>query len=147
MTSAQGSDGTMASMARPQGLGGLLILVQIGFVCGLLLTAFNLYFTTAILSVVPGVSSAVVYGSIAVQIISLIAIICGMVLFYRKSRHFPIFQIVLALLGIAIGLAYLIFAGGFSSLGATEIVSAFVIAGLWIMYLMKSKRVRNTFVQ
>ncbi|MCX6742067.1 MAG: DUF2569 family protein [Candidatus Pacearchaeota archaeon] len=133
---------------RVQGLGGWLVLLQIGFYWSIfaILDALCNGFLNE-----PASSFALIYV-IGYAILLPIA----MVLFYGKRKLFPLFFIIL----LWVNFLYMI-TNGFSFPPLTDMqlfslylklsligsVSSFSIAIIWTLYLTKSKRVKNTFVR
>jgi transglutaminase-like putative cysteine protease len=148
------------------GLGGWLILVGIGLVCGPLrllaimshsLGAFSLWKWHALTNP-GGVSYNPVWGPLLTlellgQITILILNLFVLVLFFQKRRIFPRWFIALLvlnaifILGDTIGVQFV----KASSLALTmdlsrNLVQVFIGCGIWIPYMCLSRRVKTTFV-
>ncbi len=76
------------------------------------------------------------------SVIGLILSIFGLVLVFQKSKNFPKFFI--SYLWVVLGLTFI------ESLvdgDSTYIFGMLIFAGVWTRYMLKSKRVKNTFVK
>ncbi|NLS01994.1 DUF2569 family protein [Rhizobium sp. P32RR-XVIII] len=143
---------------EPAGFGGWLILPMIGQTVAPIKTlagvaetakAYDQYGSVPGAQVASYGEGALTFAYLALQVVTLIAM-------YRKSRLFPklfLYQwlaipvyltldalVVSLSLGVSVDQLY----------GQAEIAAAvtpFVAAGLWVLYMFKSVRVRNTFVR
>ena len=147
------------------GLGGWLILVAIGLIVSLLRIAKDFVSTWpaysveswAALTTRGGERYHYLWGpylswALLANIAMLIALALTLVLFFRRRRIFPrvficymVFGAVVSVLDITV--TQLIPAAKVESHGAVEVVRVFVGCGIWIPYMLMSRRVRNTFVR
>ena len=146
----------------PAGIAGWLAIVAIGQVLGplRLLASLGQYYEKLDQRVVENFP-VVVWGEAAMNAGLFLFVISTAVLFFRQSRKFPklfIWQwvVVIALpfvdaAWIAVSMAAYTGrnAAEFLDIGAKEIgqSSAYcIVGGIWIAYILKSKRVANTFI-
>ncbi len=154
--------------SEPRGLGGWLILVAIGLTIAPLLLALELIqvniqiFTAGYWSVLTDPSSEAyhplwaplfVFESIGNLVLIAVAA-AGMVLFFRRSSAFPKLMVSYYLGGLGF-IALDLLASNFilavaaiddvASLGA--VIQSITICVIWIPYMYRSRRVRNTFLQ
>ena len=82
-----------------------------------------------------------------INIAFLAALIYLNILFFKKRKEFPrYFIIYLAANFVLILIDYLIIAGVNPSADASDLGRAFIASAIWIPYLLKSRRVKETFV-
>jgi len=145
-----------------KGIGGWLVLVAIGQVLGPLRTLVSIaaYYANIDARLFEKFPAAA-YGEVLLNVAMLVLVLCTSILFFRKSRKFPRFFIIE---WIAIGILPLLdavwaaltislYAGqSFSSLlsldpqGSIQIAAAIIVGPIWITYILRSRRVANTFV-
>lgn len=98
----------------------------------------------------------VLYGELAITAAFLALQLVTIVLMYRKSRLFrPFFVYQWLAIPVAFVLELLLVSTAldmplgplFAAAGPEQTLAAFIITGLWVWYLFKSVRVRNTFDQ
>ena len=152
--------------SEPRGLGGWLILVAIGLVLTAgssfvhLFRTFLPIFTGGQWEVLttkgspayhPLWAPVLLFEATANALIG-IAAVAGLVLFFRKSAMFPTFMIGLYLFAAMYLLIDLVAAGRIpaaassdDSSGARDLFRSLVACAIWIPYMRKSVRVRNTF--
>ncbi len=126
-----------------KGLGGWLVLVQIGFILSILLLIP--YFLIIIPSLVGG-GVLLLLQFILYVFIGLLSIYC-LILMYQKKKRFPKWAIFTLWFGFGFGVFVVI--TSFESIGKTiwEISKNLVPAIIWTAYYLKSRRVENTFVK
>jgi len=133
---------------RVQGLGGWLVLLQIGFYWSIF-ALLDIFFNNLLKEPFSLYLSVYVIGFAILLSIS-------MILFYGKRKAFPLFFII----SLWLNLVYMITNGfSFPPFGNMQLfrlylnialigsINSFVIAMIWTLYLTKSKRVKNTFVK
>ncbi|MDR1848707.1 MAG: DUF2569 family protein [Zoogloeaceae bacterium] len=144
--SFQQSGGAEYENTQPEltGLGGWLILVGIGLV--ICVPVYCLHISAGFL-----LKSIVLY--VPANLLALV--LCGFAiyLFFTKSRKFPtvfiVFMVANAVTAAISGANIGIYSGRESSawiLGGIGGVLGLIVAAIWIPYTLKSKRVKNTFV-
>ncbi len=114
----------------PKGIGGWMILFQIGFWWGLLLMIENIiYFSNENLIL-----------NLILSIISSILILISIILMYSHKKQFVLIAIItlwfIFLMLLLESLTHL-----------WDIIIQTIPPVLWTIYLIKSKRVKNTFVK
>lgn len=113
----------------PAGLGGWLILIQIGLWRSVL-----------------GFAAAIEAGAfVALNVLFLIATIILLIMLYSKHKKFPLVSIIVIwanwIFGVVVGLYF----ATLETFGA--LLLGLLIAIVWTAYLVKSKRVKNTFIR
>ncbi len=145
------SDHTDVS-TMPKGIGGWLIIPAIGLVLGPIKTAvISLQDINTIQSFAPELLSDVrLWVGIVINVAMIIAAIVVAILFFSKRRvavmaiiSLMIASIVASIIQLLMGVAIF---GEVSSGGINPLLHACVFATIWIPYFVKSKRVKNTFV-
>lgn len=124
----------------PEGIGGWLLLPTTGFFIGIVVYLF--------LAVIMGLSLIsggggfweAVYLIIAIVNIPLIAFI--LYLEFKKKKEFPKWAIIFTWFGILVSFLFSI-----EEIDYPGILRDFLIAIIWTMYFLQSKRVKNTFVK
>jgi hypothetical protein len=139
------------------GLGGWLILVGIGLVWGVIGGFINIFTGFGIWAY------AGFLKGIAYELVNLLnLVLCGFTvfLFFTKSRKFPTVFIVLLVVGIIVGIVNISIVGSAlsSTMGRGDAAAAMgvgmgfglfiniIFTVIWIAYTLKSRRVKNTFV-
>jgi hypothetical protein len=149
---------------EPRGIRGWLIVVAIGQVLGplrLLLTLAFYYSVKENIDVFRQYPLAG-YGELVLHALMVVLVIWTASLFFRESRYFPRFFIV-ELIAIAaypivdaawVALAFSIQLGApmsdyfeFESLEVIQTAFAAIVALIWITYILRSRRAKNTFVE
>lgn len=152
----------------PSGIGGWLILVAIGLImspfallASLLLQYLPIYTSGTWQSLTAPSSEfyhplwgpILIFETIATSIFLVLAVAL-LVLFFRKSRSFPKFFIILAIahpIYILVGawLASFVLQDDpqFGADTAGDLSRAAIYAAIWVPYMVKSRRVNNTFVE
>ena len=145
------------------GIGGWLALLAIGQVVGILrlLVTLGQYYTTINGELWKRFPTAF-WGEAALNAAMVGLVVCTTVLLIRHSRHFPSFfigQTIFAIVMPLVNLVWLasIFAlatnkpiSDFLTLEATDgrqMVAAVIGAAIWIPYVLRSRRVENTFTR
>ncbi len=153
----------------PAGLGGWLVLVAIGRILGplILLNAiyqiFSVYFKSGMLTQLTDPDSNMysalwkpmaffeLIGNVVLLGLSVLLI----VLFFMKKKQFPIVYIGMMVLNVLIMLIDLIFiyqiqkalALDLNITATSQLIAAIATSGVWIPYMLVSKRVKNTFIR
>jgi hypothetical protein len=156
---ATASPTTISSPVKDKNLNGLEgWLALVGF--GLLVEPFVLLYTIFSVNLpflysdnyqnvaanYPTLANLGVYELI-INIAFLAALIYLNILFFKKRKIFPrYFIIYLAANFVLILIDYLIIAGVNPSVDASDLGRAFIASAIWIPYLLKSRRVKATFV-
>jgi hypothetical protein len=152
-----------ATETGPRGIGGWLLVVALGQLVSplQLIVALGQYYLDPENLKVFGQFPLAMYGELVMDAILLVLVATTAVLFFRKSRYFPRFFIteLLAVIGLTIlislwtAVAFSIESGApISALleverqDVVQFCSAVVVALIWIPYILKSRRVKNTFV-
>jgi hypothetical protein len=145
------------------GIGGWLVLLAFGQVLGILrlLVTLGQYYTTISAELWKQFPTAL-WGEAALNAAMVGLVVCTTVQLFRHSRHFPslfIGQTIFAIVMPLVDLVWLasIFAlatdrpiSEFLTLDAKEGVQMFAAvigAAIWIPYILRSRRVANTFTQ
>lgn len=123
-----------------KGLGGWLIVFQIGLIFGALMIIFALISAGASASLYG--ESLTIYEGLYYGIFASVIIVL-LVLFYKKSKYFPISYIIYTWASFL--LTSLIYVLEFGTL-SQEITYSLTQSIVWTAYLVQSKRVENTFV-
>ena len=141
------------------GLGGWLGLLGFGLVAGMLKALVK---TRQSWSLVDANAfrqfPAFAYGGLILDLAWLLLFVCTIAMFFSRSRKFPPLFIGLLITSILMPFIIVIWArlflrGGFEIaqlFGQEEVaqmIVGFIGAALWIPYILKSKRVANTFVK
>jgi hypothetical protein len=129
---------------EPKGLwGGLLALIHLNFyLC--IFAAFIAFRSSLSVSILLGDASLFYTYTFIVAIISLGLLIAEMILFYKKSKHFPIIYIIASWAGFIMTL----FSGDLQDYpGISGLIIGSIILIIVTAYLLKSKRVKHTFVR
>lgn len=160
---------SLNGLQGPAGLGGWLVLVAIGRILGplILLNAiyqiFSVYFKSGMLTQLSDSDSSMysalwkpmaffeLIGNVVLLGLSVLLI----VLFFMKKKQFPMAYIGMMVLNVLIMLVDLIFIyqiqkalGLDLNITATsQLIAAIVTSGVWIPYMLVSKRVKNTFIR
>jgi len=157
----------MSEIKDKEGLGGWLILVGIGLVFGSigLLAHLNVYKeifsdgTWEALTMPNSDSYTPLFGILmSLELIGncvfLIAYICLTFFFFKKKRNFPKFYIITILANLAFVLVDILFTKVvfpaepmFDQETSRDVIGQIVSCAIWIPYMLKSVRVRNTFVK
>jgi len=147
----------------PAGIGGWLLIVafgQIAAAIGLPIMLARQYLDPETFKYFGQIPLAM-YGELVLNVILLLFALTVAVLFFRKSRHFPrlfIIQVITAIFfpivnALWAALAFSIQLGKpFADLvditpqDLGYLAPSTIAAGIWIAYILRSKRVRNTFI-
>jgi hypothetical protein len=146
------------------GIGGWLIVLAIGQVLGPLHTLVFLgaYVWRDLDSDLIDRLPLTVYGEMLLYAVFLAFTTCTAILFFRHSRLFPRFFIVEWILMAIFPLIDTAWVAGTATIGTEEsfsdfltlnpqdivqIVSAVILGPIWIAYILRSRRVANTFVK
>jgi hypothetical protein len=148
---------------EPSGIGGWLLLVAFGQVAGVLrlLVMLGQQYSDPENLEAFAQFPLLMYGELAMNLCLSIFVIVLLLLFFGKSRYFQRFFIVALLLAIAspavnilwVALALSIQLGSpftefleFERQEKNQMILGVISALIWTPYVLKSKRVRNTFV-
>ena len=127
----------------PKGLGGWLILFQIGLIVSSIQIVFLL------LSVISEFTSDIadILNLIYVLIFGTLITI-SLIKFYKKKNNCPKFLIILLWVGFAFNLFFAIYNGSLNEeiVYSFDLIISLIVNIIWTLYLKKSKRVKNTFV-
>ena len=157
----------MSENKEKEGLGGWLILVGIGLVFGSigLLAHLNVYKeifsdgTWEALTLQSSDAYTPLFGILmSLELIGncvfLIAYICLTFFFFKKKRNFPKFYIITILANLAFVLVDILFTKVvfpaepmFDQETSRDVIGQIVSCAIWVPYMVKSVRVRNTFVK
>lgn len=150
-----------------EGLGGWLVLVQISIYFSLITITYLLFnhifpvFEPEIWSMITDKGSPAYNRSLVqlilfetvVNVVFVIALIFALFLLYRKKRAFPKLMIAYILFSLLTSIVdYVavsqieILAQGDNGTFMREVTRSILYACIWIPYFIRSKRVRNTFV-
>ncbi|MBW3017005.1 DUF2569 domain-containing protein [Candidatus Woesearchaeota archaeon] len=123
----------------PKGIGGWLILPTIGmFLAALIYVVLALVY-----SVVMCINFTATYAMMfVISVIMSVLVIYAIVLELKKKKAFPKAFIAVMWIGVGLGIVMSLIDGDFSSIMRDSVSSA-----LWTLYMVKSKRVKNTFVK
>jgi len=136
----------------PKGIGGWLIVPAIGLVLGLIKAAAMSFQDINMIQIVaPELLSDVrLWVGIVINVAMIIAAIVVAILFFSKRRvavvaiiSLMIASIVASVIQLLLGIAIF---SEVSSDGINPVLHACVFAAIWVPYFVKSKRVKNTFV-
>lgn len=143
--------------AGPSGFGGWLTLVAIGQTLGPIITIGNVVGSIAAYRqamMLPGGAMAV-YGEVALNVAFLfIQLLCVRAM-YRRSKEYPRLFLLqwIAMILLAVGGVLLVSVALNLPLSTvleftkpTRIIGP-IVTGIWVLYMFKSVRVRNTFTQ
>jgi hypothetical protein len=148
--------------AKPTGIAGWLVLVAIGQVLGPARTALDLgrYFVSDLDAELFQRFPVTFYGEIALNVAFTAFVICTAILFFGRSRKFPRFfimeWILLAALPLidAVWVAFTLSAYSAGSFAdnftiepreGAQVVAAILFGSIWTAYVLRSRRVANTF--
>jgi hypothetical protein len=144
---------------EPVGLGGWLLLVVLGLFRAIYVHARSLY---ELRQLQPHFTDQELVGPAPILMIYenvhhsafLIVVLGSLMLMFRKSRRFPIAYIVyLAVVSLAtlvwlwVDIHFERIPPGLHELTLRPLASAIIAPAIWIPYMLKSKRVANTFTQ
>jgi hypothetical protein len=157
-----------SSSSQLKGLGGWLILVGFGLVFGLLRlivdvsATFKPYIGTDLLDKLTNSNSAsyipnfnlLFYAESAISIFLVLMCLYLIILFFTKNKKFPKYYIFITLfiilsipLDTYIASVIISKADVWSGETIKSIFQALFSGAIWIPYMLKSKRVRNTFIE
>jgi hypothetical protein len=166
---ASNNSSTIASTSNhPKGLGGWLILVGIGLILGLikvivtLISIYKPFMNADALNKLTNINSStyipnfglLFYSEIIINSFVILLMIYLIYLFFRKKNTFPKYYIFITLfviitIPVDAYLASIVFPD--EKIFDTDTTKSFfqsLFSGvIWIPYMVKSKRVRNTFIE
>jgi|GEM_PF-553646 len=161
-----GSRFGLPPLAEISGLGGWLVLIQIGIISTLIMNIIQLFAYTipAFQSdtwdqlTVPGAEyyHPIWKPALIFDLVSSIAIIVfvlfALVAFYRKKRYVPSMMYILYSGSFLLALTQYLILQNIPEVGeldstVSDLVRGFITSTLWILYFVRSKRVHNTFVR
>jgi hypothetical protein len=144
-----------------KGIGGWLGLLAFGQVTGILrlLVSLGQYYSTLDPQVMAKFPTAI-WGEAAMNALVIWLCVYTVVLFFRHSRKFPRFFIWQIIVVICMPIADLLWVAFMISLAsgrpftelkleaneAGQIATGLIGAAIWIPYILRSRRVRNTFI-
>lgn len=162
------SSSAITSSSQLKGLGGWLILVGFGLIFGLLRlivalnTAFKPYIDSDLLDKLTNPNSVsyvpnfnlLFYAESAISIFFILMFLYLIFLFFTKNKKFPKYYIFITLtiilyVPVDSYLTSVIFPDAKVWSGETvkSIFQALFSGAIWIPYMLKSRRVRNTFIE
>ena len=144
------------------GIGGWLGLLAFGQVLGILRLVVSLgqYYTTTVNAELWKQFPTALWGEAVLNAAMLGLVVCTTVLLIRHSRHFPSFFIWQTISAIVMPLVDLVWLASIFSLATdkpisefltleakegVQMVAAVIGAAIWIPYVLRSRRVANTF--
>jgi hypothetical protein len=152
--------------AKPElvGIGGWLILVAIGQVLGPIGTLVSIgnYYLHEVDTPMFDILPLIVYGTIALSAAYLAYSVFTTIMFFRHSRLFPRLYILQWILMAAMPLVDVAWVAITASVYTGEsltdfltidvehvgqVVAALILGPIWIAYMLRSRRVANTFVK
>ena len=148
---------------KPSGIGGWLGLLVFGQVIGILrlIGAIGQYIQSISDNIWKRFPTAI-WGEIAMNVALICLCICTAVLLFSHSRHFPRFFIAQMLCAIFLPLVDLFWVASIVSVSLNrpmtdfltfeprdgeQMVAGAIGAAIWIPYVLRSRRVANTFVK
>ncbi len=159
-------------LVQPNGdkpIGGWLILLAIGFILSPLLIGYNVYANilpafkpeTIQLMTAPGTEYYnpmlfnVIIFELVFDVILFAAFIFLLVLFFKKSKHFPLAFIIIYIFnfaGITLDTFWAHYAQNLvpvykADMDLKDVVQQAVYCCIWVPYIIVSKRVKETFVK
>jgi hypothetical protein len=146
------------------GIGGWLALLAFGQVVGILRLVVSLgqYYTTTINAELWKQFPTALWGEVALNAAMFGLVVWTTVLLFRYSRHFPSFFIWQTIFAIVMPLVDLVWLASIFALATDKPISEFLTleakegiqlfgavvgAAIWIPYVLRSRRVANTFTQ
>jgi hypothetical protein len=150
--------GVVLPSVQPQGFGGWLIILAIGLTLVPFATVKDIATLLDLVSEVSGKSreaTFIAYAGLAVLAAFLAYQVAVVIQMYRRSRHFP----ALVLWQWILGIVFMIADVGARTLTESreailadtqsmiEALRAVLVGGIWVLYVYKSVRVKNTFVR
>lgn len=166
-TSAQGQAPQYLLKPSVEGLGGWLVLVQISMYFSLITITYLLFnhifpvFEPEIWNMITDKGSAAYNQSLVqlilfetvVNVLFIIALVFALFLLYRKKKAFPklmigyiLFSLLTSIVDYVAVSQIEILAQGNDGTFMREVTRSILYACIWIPYFIRSKRVRNTFV-
>ncbi|NMO96110.1 DUF2569 domain-containing protein [Paenibacillus lemnae] len=156
-----------AEKKKPKGLGGWMILVQISILLSLIISSFALNNTIIVLGseelklfsdetsiYYEPVLMPLIWFELLVLVSQLILLVVIIFLLYRRKRAFPKTMIGFMVLGAVAGILDHAVINQISFITEEELAHSSKVVGrtifysaIWIPYLLRSKRVKNTFVK
>jgi hypothetical protein len=138
---------------EPKGIRGWLLLVALQLAAYPLVAVYNLKLPISIwlsptpLSFYSALAQIVFWSTLWSSIGTCVFSIVLNVLFYKKSRAFPKYMIGFYTATILLGFFNAVFMHKLELDGAESSFARIVLAStIWIFYILKSKRVKNTFI-
>ena len=122
-----------------KGIGGWLLLPTIGFILSAVFWSV-MFFILGVLIIFGDFDSEIIQYFV-VSVISAGLSIYVLTLLFKKKKEFPKRAIYVIWIGVGMGVILSIFTGDFS-----DTVTGVASSLLWTLYLQRSKRVKNTFV-
>ncbi|WP_339219555.1 DUF2569 domain-containing protein [Paenibacillus sp. FSL W7-1279] len=166
-SSPQGQTPKYLIKLKVEGLGGWLVLVQISMYFSLITITYLLFnhifpvFEPEIWSMITDKGSAAYNQSLVqlilfetvVNVLFIIALVFALFLLYRKKKAFPklmigyiLFSLLTSIVDYVAVSQIEILAQGNDGTFMREVTRSILYACIWIPYFIRSKRVRNTFV-
>ncbi|MBX4146471.1 DUF2569 domain-containing protein [Paenibacillus lautus] len=166
-SSPQGQTPKYLIKLKVEGLGGWLVLVQISMYFSLITITYLLFnhifpvFEPEIWSMITDKGSAAYTQSLVqlilfetvVNVLFIIALVFALFLLYRKKKAFPklmigyiLFSLLTSIVDYVAVSQIEILAQGNDGTFMREVTRSILYACIWIPYFIRSKRVRNTFV-
>ncbi len=138
------ADGTVYT--GPKGLGGWLVLVGIGLVLGPLVTLGSIFLDWLPALNEGRASAHFFYLVVAVYTLLIAASVWLILLFFMKKWRFPKYMVFYLVGRFFLSLLIYYFAQQ-ESISYSGPAGSFIVAAIWISYLVRSRRVKATFVK
>lgn len=154
----------IAVIKDPVGIGGWLILIIIGYFAGIfegleLLIRFYEYYIKGKINLFLDSSCEyynprivnVIKLEVIISIIIIVASILALVLIFLRKRAYPKYAIGFILFSDLIGIGCIIFGSRsglhIESIDIARLIVSMLCSIIWIIYFVKSKRVKNTCIE
>ena len=128
------------------GLDGWLILVGIGLLIDPFILLYNIFaINVPSLSNYPQFVGLITYELI-INSAFIIAVVYLIILYLKRSKTFPTYFIVFLSIGFGLFFIDYLLASGVGIHDSSAVVRAGITAVIWIPYMLKSRRVKETFI-
>ncbi len=129
------------------GIGGWLVLVIIGRIISIILGAKDFFDLTKLIGQDPNFEGIIIFG--IVMDITLVILLSAVILYFLFKRNilFRNLFVIQVSLGFLFNVFVLVYFSSLGvNLGAASLISPLISGVIWILYLYKSKRVKNTYI-